>query len=256
MKASDALAFTVDNLASRPLRSGLSTLGMMFGVAAVIAMLAIGAGAERRALALIERLGVHNVLIRARTIPPAERAEARKKSMGLTMRDVQAIGDAVPHVVMVAPKAKIDAYKVIGGGLKAEAKIWGVTHHHPEAIKLALEEGRFFDEREVTGHAQVAVMGPGLRRDLFATEAALDQAVKVNDVWFHVVGVLAEDPGVEGVPGVAAAGNDQDLYVPLTPLLAKFDRDPLDSPLEELVVQLDGKASSHESAAVMKGLLR
>jgi len=256
MRTRDALAFAVDNLASRPLRSGLSTLGMMFGVAAVIAMLAIGAGAERRALALIERLGVHNVLIRARTIPPAERAEARKKSMGLTMRDVQAIGDAVPHVVMVAPKAKIDAYKVIGGGLKAEAKIWGVTHHHPEAIKLALEEGRFFDEREVTGHAQVAVMGPGLRRDLFATEAALDQAVKVNDVWFHVVGVLAEDPGVEGVPGVAAAGNDQDLYVPLTTLLAKFDRDPLDSPLEELVVQLDGKASSHESAAVMKGLLR
>ncbi len=255
MRVQDALAFAVENLSSRRLRTGLSTLGMMFGVAAVIAMLAIGAGAERRALALIERLGVHNVLIRAKTIPPAERAEARKKSMGLSARDVRAIGESVPHVALTAPKAKLDAYKVIGGGYKAEAKVWGVTHRHPEAVKIALEEGRFLDERDEEHHAQVAVIGPALRRELFATGPALGQAIKVNDVWLHVVGVLAADPGGAGLPGGVAEASDADLFLPLPTLLAKFDRDPLDSPLEEIVVQLDPRGSPHESAAVMRGLL-
>src|SRR5262245_61519680 len=125
MKASDAFLFALENLRSRRLRTGLSTLGMMFGVAAVIAMLSIGAGAERRAMAMIERLGVNNVLVRSREVPPSERAEARKKSMGLSPRDVAAIAEAVPHVALVAPRARVDAYKVIGDGYKAQAKIWG-----------------------------------------------------------------------------------------------------------------------------------
>src|SRR6185436_21157981 len=116
MKTTDALLFALENLSSRRMRTGLSTLGMMFGVAAVIAMLSIGAGAERRALAMIERLGVHNVLIKSKEVPPSERAEARKKSMGLNQRDVSAIGEAVPHVALVSPKARVDAYKIIADG--------------------------------------------------------------------------------------------------------------------------------------------
>src|SRR3954454_2861614 len=142
MKASDALLFALENLSSRRMRTGLSTLGMMFGVAAVIAMLSIGAGAEKRAMALIERLGVHNVLVRSKEVPAPERAEARKKSMGLSQRDVGAISEAVPHVTLVAPRARVDAYKVIAEGLKAPAKIFGVSHRHPEAARLTLEEGR------------------------------------------------------------------------------------------------------------------
>jgi putative ABC transport system permease protein len=257
MRVQDALRFAVENLSSRRLRTGLSTLGMMFGVAAVIAMLSIGAGAEQRALALIERLGVNNVLIRARQIPPAERAEARKKSMGLSLRDARAISEGVPGVALVAPKAKLEAFKIIGPGLKVEAAVWGVTRRHPEAIRVALEEGRFFDERDEAAHAQVAVIGAGVRRDLFVTGAAVGQSVKVNDVWLEVVGVLASDAGAAGVPGAAAgAGSDRDIYMPLETLLTKFERDPLESPLDEIVVSLDGKTSPHESAAVMKGLLQ
>ena len=90
---------------------------MMFGVAAVIAMLSIGAGAEQRALAMIERLGVHNVLVAgqggARPRSGPRRARSR---MGLSPRDVAAIREAVPHVALVAPKARVDAYKVIAEG--------------------------------------------------------------------------------------------------------------------------------------------
>ncbi len=258
MKASDALLFAFENLQSRRLRTGLSTLGMMFGVAAVIAMLSIGAGAEKRALAMIERLGVHNVLLRTKEVPPSERAEARKKSMGLSPRDVAAIREAVPNVALVSPKARVDAYKVIADGNKTQAKVWGVGNRHPETARVALEEGRFFDEADVDGHAQVAVVGASIRRDLFVTGEALGRFIKVNDVWLKVIGVLAPDSplGEEGgPPGAGAGSSDGDIYLPLSTLLQKFERDPLASPLEEIVVKLDGTGSPHESAAVITGLL-
>jgi putative ABC transport system permease protein len=254
MQASDAFLFALENLSSRRMRTGLSTLGMMFGVAAVIAMLSIGAGAERRALALIERLGVHNVLVRSKEVPAPERAEARKKSMGLSQRDVTAIGEAVPHVLLVAPRARVDAYKVIADGQKAQAKIFGVSHRHPEAARFTLEEGRFFDESDLRGHAQVCVVSPGVRRDLFTAGAAIGRLIKVNDVWLRVIGVLAADGMGAGAPG-ASAGGDSEIYVPLTTLLQKFERDPLDPPLEEIVVKLDGQSSPHEAGAVVAGLL-
>ena len=258
MRSSDAVRFALENLSSRRLRTGLSTLGMMFGVAAVIAMLSIGAGAEQRALAMIERMGVHNVLLRSKEVPPTERAEARKKSMGLSPRDVAAIREAVPNVQLVVPKAVVDAYKVIADGQKTQAKIWGVSHRHPEATRLTLEEGRFFDETDERRHAQVAVIGPAVRRDLFVTGAALGRFIKVNDVWLKVIGVLAAAaPGTEtsGPEGLGAGDGPNDIYLPLTTLLQKFERDPLEPPLEEIVVKLDGKASPHEAAAVIGGLL-
>jgi putative ABC transport system permease protein len=269
MRASDAVLFALENLSSRRLRTGLSTLGMMFGVAAVIAMLSIGAGAERRALAMIERLGVNNVLLRAKEVPASERPEARKKSMGLSPRDVAAIREAVPHVALVSPKARIDAYKVIADGEKAQAKIWGVSHRHPETARIVLEEGRFFDELDEQSHAQVCVIGAGVRRDLFVAGAAIGRFIKVNDVWLKVIGVLAPDNPLgdgAGAGPLGASQGDSDIYLPLTTLLQKFERDPLDPPLAEIVVKLatapaagsplgTAAVSPHESAAVIAGLL-
>ena len=260
MRASDALLFALENLSSRRLRTGLSTLGMMFGVAAVIAMLAIGTGAERRALATIERLGVHNVLIRAKEVPVSERGEARKKSMGLSRRDVNAIKEAIPHVALVAPKATVDTYKIIGDGYKAQAKLWGVSYRHTEATRLTLQEGRFFDEWDERTSAQVCVLGAGVRRDLFVDGAAVGRFVKVNDVWFRVIGVLAADTlvaaGGAGGDGGTAGEGDGDIYLPLATLLHKFERDPLEPPLVEVIVKLDGQVSPSESAAVIAALLK
>ena len=246
MRVQDALRFAVENLSSRRLRTGLSTLGMMFGVAAVISMLSIGAGAERRALAMIERLGIHNVLIRTKEVPPSERTEARKKSMGLNPRDVAAIREAVPHVALVAPRARVEAYKVIADGYKAQAKIWGVSPRHIEATRLDLQEGRFLDAEDERAHSQVAVIGAGVRRDLFAASPAVGRYLKINDLWLRVVGALAPDSVGEG---------DGDIYLPLSTLTAKLERDPLEPPLDEIVVNLDTAATAPESAAVIGGLL-
>jgi putative ABC transport system permease protein len=201
----EALRSALENLSAHKLRSALTMLGMIFGVGAVIAMLSIGEGAERQALAMIERLGLHNVLVRAKTFRDDELKEIRRKSPGVSARDAAAIAEAVPGVRVVAPRIRIDPYKVMSpGGRAANVTAFGVSPAQAELSHLVLAEGRFIDPLDEREHAQVCVVGPAVRHELFGYGPALGQRVKVNDLWLEVVGVLAGDAAEEG--GAAAEG--------------------------------------------------
>src|ERR1043165_10092770 len=101
MMTTAIFATALGTLAARKLRTALTMLGMIFGVGAVIAMLSIGAGGEKKALETIGRLGLRNVIVKAKVIKPEDRAELRKKSLGVSLRDGEAIAEAVPNVEMV-----------------------------------------------------------------------------------------------------------------------------------------------------------
>ena len=141
----EAFRTAVDNLAAHKLRSALTMLGMIFGVGAVIAMLSIGAGAERQALGLIERLGLRNVLVRAKALKEDELKEIRRKSLGVSERDAAAIAEAVPGVELVSPRLRIEPYKVLSAAGKTTAAVYGVGPRHAELAHLELQEGRFLD---------------------------------------------------------------------------------------------------------------
>jgi putative ABC transport system permease protein len=252
----DAFATAFGSLGEHKLRTTLTMLGMMFGVGAVIAMLSIGAGAEKQALALIDKLGTRNVVIRGKTYKPEELQEIRKKSVGLSQRDIAAIEEAVPGVEFASPRVEIDPYKVLAAGAKTTAQVYGVGHRHREIAGLALAEGRFFDAADERDHAQVCVIGAGVRRDLFGADPALGKDVKVNDVWCEVIGVLAaEATPVSQVQGVAVSSTDHEIYLPFTTALRKLDHDPMKAPLAEIVVRLDAKAPAGETGAVIGTLL-
>ena len=252
----DAFAVALESLAEHKLRTTLTMLGMMFGVGAVVAMLSIGAGAEREALALIERLGTRNVVVRAKTYKPEELQEIRKKSLGLSLRDVEALHEAVPGVQYAAPRVELEPYKVLAAGAKTEAKVFGVSHRHTELTPLPIVEGRMLDTRDETHHAQVCVFGAGVRRDLFGGEAALARTLKIDDLWCEVIGVLArDDAAASSVQGVAVASTDREIYLPYTTALRKFERDALKSPLAEIVVRLAPEAPAGETGAVIGTLL-
>ena len=256
MKILDAFATAVRHLGEHKLRSTLTTLGMMFGVGAVIAMLSIGEGAEHQALALIDRLGTRNVRIAAKAYKNEELAEIRKKSLGLSRRDIAAIEEAVPGVELVAPRAEIDVYKVVAGDTKTEARAYGVGARHREGSPLAISEGRFFDADEERDHAQVCVIGAAVRRDLFGGGAAVGQDIKVNDTWLEVIGVLRPDPSsTTAVEGVSVTSSDREIYFPLSTALAKLDRDPLKSPLAEIAVRLAPEVSPAETGILVDALL-
>ena len=256
MRARDALAWSFENLAAHKLRSALTMLGMMFGVGAVIAMLSIGAGAEQEALQMIERLGLRNLVVRARTLEGSELAEARTKSMGLSMRDIDAIREAVSDVEAVAARVAIEPWIVLAAGRKTDARVLGVSEDWAAVVAVTLAEGRFLDRQDRLQHAQVCVLGAAARRDLFGVQAALGRAVKVNDVWLAVVGVLsAESEGGSSFQGVSLGSTAREIYVPVSTALRKFERDPKDSPLEEVVVRLTNQNAARRTAVVLATLL-
>jgi len=272
MTPQEALRSALDNLAAHKLRSALTMLGMIFGVGAVIAMMSIGAGAERQALASIERLGLRNVLVRAKTLKDDEAQEVRQKSLGVSQRDAAAIAEAVPGVEVVLPRIRVDPYKVLSASGKSDGDAaYGVSPRHRELAHLTVAEGRFLDELDDATHAQVCVIGPAVRRDLFGYGPAVGQLVKVDEVWLEVVGVLADDaapapgggaPGTSGGSGTsgeasaaASGAASREIYLPVSTAERKFEHPALASPLDEIVVRLKPGASGEEAAGLIRELL-
>ena len=246
----------LDSLRFHALRSFLAMLGIIFGVGAVIAMLSIGAGAEREALALIDAMGQRNVIVRAKD-PEREndRQEIRKKSPGLAPRDVLAIREAVPGVESVVSEVQVEAWKVLSAAGRAKPEVKGVSHDFPELLPVPLREGRFFDLHDEETYAPVCVIGAEVRRDLFGFEPALGRPLKVNDQWLTVIGVIATSFGRREIQGVAVTRHGDKIYVPVTTARHRFGRDLLKSPLDAVVVRMAEGTPVQESAAVVKSLL-
>ena len=119
----EALTSSVVNLRTHALRSALSVLGIIFGVGAVIAMLSIGAGAEKEALEIIDAMGLRNVIVRDKIFDrDDEKQEIRRKSAGLSLRDAEAIRDAVPGVERVIARIEVDPWKTLTSGGRAERR--------------------------------------------------------------------------------------------------------------------------------------
>ena len=259
MRTVDAFIAAVENLGEHKLRTALTTLGMMFGVGAVISMLSIGAGAEQQALGLIDRMGVRNVLVQAKEIETEELPEIRKKSIGVSLRDVDAIIEAVPDAELVVPKVEIEPYKILSPTGKTESQVFGVSPEMEDLAAMQLAEGRWIDREDERHHAQVCVLGAVARRELFGAGMALGGAVKVNDVWLEVIGVLAaessEDTRVGGTGGIAVTSRARQIFTPLSTAQRKFEHDPLDAPLAEITIRTRDGSAPGEVAAVVAGLL-
>jgi putative ABC transport system permease protein len=137
--------------------------------------------------------------------------------------------------------------------------VLGVGSRHAELAHLTLAEGRFLDALDERGHAQVCVLGPAVRRDLFGYGPALGGVVKVNDVWCEVIGVLAPDAaggaGLGVDSGVPVGSVAREIYLPVSTAERKFEHPVLASPLDEVIVRLRSGASGEEAARMMKELL-
>ena len=256
MNLPEPIEYAVASLLAHKLRSGLTMLGMLFGVGAVIAMLSIGAGAERQALAMIDALGLRNVYVRRKEFTEEELQEIRKRSTGLSLRDARAIEGAVPHVDSVLPRIKLEPYRVFSSTGRTKPAVYGVPSAYAASAGLRLVEGRFFSAKEEAAHAQVCVIGAKVSRELFGYESAMGRDIKVDDVWLTVIGVLRPQPGTEReFMGTPLETTEGELLLPLATARRKFERALLRDELDEIRVTLDSKADPVESAAVVANLL-
>ncbi len=231
-------------------------LGMIFGVGAVVAMLAIGEGAEGEALALIERLGIRNVVVEAKDFDRQDLLEIRKKSPGLSLRDIAAIAEAVPGVESAVPRVQIEPYRVSGPKGRIDAAAYGVSREYFTLESFRLREGRFIDLSDEETHAQVAVVGSEAERALFGHESGLGRSFKLDDLWLEVVGVLADEgSGPRSYQGIEVSSTAREIYLPFSTALRKLERPLLDSPLDQIVVQVEAGTSPWDAATAIAPLL-
>ncbi len=181
-----------DSLMANKLRSVLTTLGVLIGVAAVITMLAIGQGAREQQLQLIQQMGANVVLV----FPGQFRRGAIGFGMGsvqtLTMRDIEALSKSNALIVQVAAEVRRGA-QVVYRQKNTSTSIVGVTANYPVVRAYKVEKGRFFTEQEDLASARVAVLGQTVVANLFGENAnPVGKTIRINGIPFKVIGVLAK----------------------------------------------------------------
>ena len=219
------LAQGFDNLRAHKLRSILTMLGMIFGVAAVIAMLSIGAGAQQQVIAFIQQLGVRNVIVEAREAADSTSlTKVRKLSAGLTFRDVRLIESSLDGVSAITARKRFVPAKVLPKPYGDVPVVYGVDPVYQTIAALSVARGRFFTAEEAEAAAPVAVLGQAAAAGLFGPEEPVNQFVKVNDTWYRVVGVAGgQITGQGDVAGLPAQDQNNLIYVPLKSAILRIE---------------------------------
>jgi putative ABC transport system permease protein len=232
------------DLVRHKLRTLLTMLGIIFGVGAVISMLSIGAGAQAEALELIDSMGLRNIIVRDRPMEDDELYTLREKSLGLSLQDLAGLRAVAPDLVTGSARKRIRAGQTLSGSGRSRGQVLGVSREYFDLYNLELQQGSLFDDVEARGFRRVCVLGSQARRDLFAYLDPIGEAVKVNDVWFTVIGTLRpQNLARESFEGVELESSDSSIFIPVTAALKMFPETPLASELDEIVLQVAPGAS-------------
>ena len=223
-----AIRTALEGVSHNTLRAGLTSLGILFGVASVIAMLAIGRGAEQEILEQMRLLGTNNVIVTPIVEQKEEQAkdegkqEVKRYSPGLSREDERAVAQVVPGIDATSGEVVINTMAT-REGRRRSAKLVGVDTSYFRLLNLHVADGSFFSAQQVSFAAPVAIIGKGLRARFFTTEDPIGRPIKVGEVWLTVVGVL-EDRQVahENADKLGIRDANMDVYVPLSTMLLRY----------------------------------
>ena len=249
----------MQNLLVHGLRSLLTMLGMIFGVAAVVAMLSIGAGARQKVMALIEQMGVHNLIVDAKeTLEWQAHSKVRKISPGLTLQDYRVIQDDLQGIVSATPRKKMTPSKMIPKPQQDMPAVMGVEPAYQQIAGLHLLSGRFFGKNDNDRGSPVCVLGAAAKWSLFGSANPLGQYVKVNEQWFRVIGVVSPQLSSQGDSSTAGTTDvNNNIYIPLQSAFLRLEdsysdvRDEIDG----IYLNLADSANISEAAQVVRAIL-
>lgn len=209
------------------LRAGLTSLGIVFGVASVIAMLAVGKGAEQEILEQMKLLGTNNVILKPISLQVEGKADDKIKqqkrfSPGLNLLDVQAIAATLPNVRSVSAEIVVETM-MIRAGLKRSGKLVGVDSSYFGVSNFALAQGNGFGGMQAAGGVPVCVIGSGVKAKFFPTEEAIGGYIKCGTIWLKVIGVLRERRITEqSIQRLGIRDYNMDVYIPLETMLLRY----------------------------------
>ncbi len=220
---SEIIRGALDGLKSHKLRSGLTALGVIFGVAAVISMASIGEGARREALRQIELLGASNIIINeARPEEGEERKIAIKKNpLGLNQSDVEALESTIEGIKLIVPERNIPVQ--VSSGI--ESGKFEAVASTPEIFELQenqLISGRLFTWLDLIDNRRVCVLGFGAKRKLFPLEKAVGEEIHGSGAVFTVIGVVDRQLVGDEIEGIEMRDRNQDIYLPLSTSMNRY----------------------------------
>lgn len=211
-------------------RSILTALGIIFGVAAVIAMMAIGNGAQKEILDQIKLVGVNNIIItpvldnqgQSASSDEEGKSKTEKYSPGLTIKDAQSIKEILPTVDMVSPEVIYETF-IIKDGIRSSAKLSGVTPDFFRVFNLQLNKGFMFTEDQLVNGGAVCIIGPKIASKFFPNEDPIGSYIKCGNLWLKVVGVL-EGINVSGTntEELGISNYNINIYAPIQTILLRY----------------------------------
>jgi len=217
-------------------RSILTALGIIFGVAAVIAMMAIGNGAQKEILDQIKLVGVNNIII----TPVIEKSsgsngeeesgqkEAKKFSPGLSLKDAQSIKEVIPSVERVCPEVIYETF-IVKDGVRTSATLTGVTPDYFDVFNLKLQKGLMFTENQLHSGDAVCIIGPNIASKFFPNEDPIEKHIKCGSLWLKVIGVLESRNMSAGSEDLGISNSNINIYAPINTIFLRYkDRSVID----------------------------
>lgn len=243
------LYIAIEAVLANRVRSVLTALGIIFGVAAVIAMLAIGNGAQQEILEQIKLVGVNNIIIEPIVEQTEENLaeeendakEKKKFSPGLTLADKNSIVETIPGVQTVSPEILIETY-IIKNGIRRSAKLVGVEPAYFDIFNFTLSDGKMFNEIQLEKGEAVCIIGKSIKSKFFPSENPVGKMLKCGPNWLKVIGVLDERYISESsISKLGIRDYNMDVYTPLQTVLVRYKNRAM---LTEEMIMGSNKGSS------------
>jgi putative ABC transport system permease protein len=234
-RAASFVAISAEALGRYKLRTCLSVLGVVLGVAAVIAMMSVSEGARQEALAQVQLMGLDNIVLR-------NRGQSAGRPAALVSGDAARLRALLPLATHAS--ALVERYgPVHAASGSRSARVIAVSHEYREIVHLPLASGRFFGALDLSAQAQVCVLGGSLARRLFGFGGAVGSGVRFADRWYVVVGVLADRAtDARGIGSIASRDLNEALLLPLSTLLQEPPPAAGGEPVDEVWLRLsDGR---------------
>jgi putative ABC transport system permease protein len=243
------LYIAVEAVLANRVRSILTALGIIFGVAAVIAMLAIGNGAQQEILDQIKLVGVNNIIIKPIVEQTEENLEEEsdvtkendKFSPGLTLADKKSIQNVLSEVETISPEILLETY-IIKNGVRRSAKLVGVEPSYFDIFNFQLSEGNMFTDQHLENGEPVCIIGKSIQAKFFPKENPIGKSIKCGPRWLKVIGVLEERLISENsISKLGIRDYNMDVYTPLQTVLIRYKNRAM---LTEEMIQESNSGSS------------
>jgi len=215
------LSVAMDSVLQNKFRSLLTALGIIFGVAAVIAMLAIGSGARHEILEQMKQVGVNNIIVRPLYFDNNDEVLQGRFSPGLTLQDADNLKKVLPLVRQISPEINMNKY-ALTKGVRQQVRLSGVTPDFFTVFDLDLWQGNMFTEKHLVKGAPVAIIGSNVRSVFFGNEDPIGQQIKCGDIWLTVIGVAENRTISDDTEDLGVSEFNNVVYVPVRTLLLRY----------------------------------